>query len=387
MLAQRILLVERSPFYSIMDLAAKRSDCLYLHLGEPDFDTPPHIVQTCQKALAGGSTHYTPDRGIPELRRLIAKKIQTESHVGYSFEDEILITAGGQAALHIAIMGTVNPGDEVVLLSPYYPPYLANVLLAGGVPIVVPMKSEEDFTPNLEIIERHITKKTKALVLHSPNNPTGSVYGKGALSQLVDLAGRRNLFIISDEVYEKYVYGDQVHWSLVSFPNAKERVILVNSFSKTYAMTGWRVGYIAAPRETLLQFLKYHHTVNICANSAAQEACVAALEGPQGCIQEMVEEYDRRRQFLVNGLNGIPGIRCIPPRGAFYIFADIRELKMASLEFTKYLVEEVGVVTTNGSGFGTEGFIRLSYATKIDQLDEAIKRIHKAVDRLRKAPS
>ena len=201
----------------------------------------------------------------------------------------------------------------------------------------------------------------------------------------MNLAEKRNFFIISDEVYEKYVYGDQVHWSLVSFPNAKERVILVNSFSKTYAMTGWRVGYIAAPRQTLLQFLKYHHTVNICANAAAQEACVAALEGSQDCIQEMIKEYDLRRQFLLKGLNSIPGIHCIPPQGAFYIFADIRELKMASLEFTKYLVEEVGVVTTNGSGFGTEGFIRLSYATKIEQLDEAIKRIRQAVDRLRKA--
>ncbi len=385
MLAQRILSLERSPFYSIMDLAAKRSDCLYLHIGEPDLDTPPHIAEAGQKALTGGSTHYTSDRGIPELRRLLAQKIQKENHAEYSFEDEILITAGGQAALHIAIMCTVNPGDEVVLLSPYYPPYLANVLLAGGVPVVVPMKSEEDFTPNLETIERHITKRTKALVLHSPNNPTGGVYGKEILSQLVNLAEKRYFFIISDEVYEKYVYGDQVHWSLVSFPNAKERVILVNSFSKTYAMTGWRVGYIAAPRQTLLQFLKYHHTVNICANAAAQEACVAALEGSQDCIQEMIKEYDLRRQFLLKGLNSIPGIHCIPPQGAFYIFADIRELKMASLEFTKYLVEEVGVVTTNGSGFGTEGFIRLSYATKIEQLDEAIKRIRQAVDRLRKA--
>ncbi|MFQ5540076.1 MAG: pyridoxal phosphate-dependent aminotransferase, partial [Candidatus Binatia bacterium] len=328
MLAQRILSVERSPFYSIMELAARRSDCLYLHLGEPDFDTPSHIVQAGQKALAGGWTHYTPDRGIPELRRLLAQKIQKESHAEYSFEDEILITAGGQAALHVAIMGTVNPGDEIVLLSPYYPPYLANVQLAGGTPIIVPMKGEEDFTPNPEIIERHITEKTKALILHSPNNPTGSVYGKEALTWLAELAEKKNFFIISDEVYEKYIYGEKVHWSLVSFPKAKERVILVNSFSKTYAMTGWRVGYIAAPREILLQLLKYHHTVNICANAAAQEACVAALEGPQDCIQEMVKEYDRRRQLLVKGLNSIPGIRCVPPRGAFYVFADIREFRI-----------------------------------------------------------
>ena len=386
MLAERILSVERSPFYSILELAAKRTDCLYLNIGEPDFDTPAHIVQAGQEAMAGGWTHYTPDRGLPELRQLLAQKIQKESHVDYRFEDEILITAGGQAGLHTAIMGTVNPGDEVVLLSPYYPPYLANVVLAGGIPVIVPTKVEEDFIPNPEIIERHLTEKTKCLVLHSPNNPTGSVYGREVLSRLVELAVQRNFLIISDEVYEKFVYEDKVHWSLVSFPNAKERVILVNSFSKTYAMTGWRVGYVAAPRDTLFQLLKYHHTVNICASAVAQKACVAALQGPQDCVQAMVSEYDKRRQFLVEGLNGIPGIRCLRPQGAFYVFVDIREFKMPSLEFAKYLVQETGVVTTNGSGFGSEGFIRLSYAAKTEELGEAIKRIEKALSRLRKAP-
>jgi aminotransferase len=386
MLAERILSVERSPFYSILELAAKRTDCLYLNIGEPDFDTPAHIVQAGQEAMAGGWTHYTPDRGLPELRQLLAQKIQKESRVGYRFEDEILITAGGQAGLHTAIMGTVNPGDEVVLLSPYYPPYLANVVLAGGIPVIVPTKVEEDFIPNPEIIERYITDKTKCLVLHSPNNPTGSVYGREVLSRLVELAVQRNFLIISDEVYEKFVYEDKVHWSLVSFPNAKERVILVNSFSKTYAMTGWRVGYVAAPRDTLFQLLKYHHTVNICASAVAQKACVAALQGPQDCVQAMVSEYDKRRQFLVEGLNGIPGIRCLRPQGAFYVFVDIREFKMPSLEFAKYLVQETGVVTTNGSGFGSEGFIRLSYAAKTEELGEAIKRIEKALSRLRKAP-
>jgi len=202
---------------------------------------------------------------------------------------------------------------------------------------------------------------------------------------LVELAVQRNFLIISDEVYEKFLYEDKVHWSLVSFPNAKERVILVNSFSKTYAMTGWRVGYVAAPRDTLFQLLKYHHPLNICASAAAQKACVAALQGPQDCIQAMVSEYDQRRQFLVEGLNGIPGIRCLRPQGAFYVFVDIREFKTPSLEFAKYLVQETGVVTTNGSGFGCEGFLRLSYAIKIDHLGDAIARIQTALSRLRKA--
>ncbi len=380
--AERIQAVERSPFYAIADLAAKRKDCLYLHLGEPDFETPSHIVHAAREALSGGWTHYTPDRGLADLRRLVAEKIRRENLAEYNFEDEILITAGGQAALHTAIMGTINPGDEVLLLAPFYPPYLANVQLAGGTPVVVPMNNEENFNPNPAIIEDHVTKKTKALILHSPNNPAGSVYREEILAQLVRLAERRDFLIISDEVYEKFIYGGHPHWSPAAFPNAKERVILTNSFSKTYAMTGWRVGYIAAPRETLLQLLKYHHTVNICANAAAQKACIAALEGPQDCVLEMVGEYDRRRKHLVERLKGLPGIQCVPPQGAFYIFADIRDLNLPSLEMAKYLVQEAGVLTANGSGFGTEGFIRLSYATKIKQIDEALDRIQKALAKL-----
>jgi aspartate/methionine/tyrosine aminotransferase len=366
-----------------MDLAAKRSDCIHLHLGEPDFDTPPHIVRAAQEALAEGLTHYTPDRGFAELRRLLADKYLQECGARYSFEDEILITAGGQAALHTAVMGIVDPGDEVILLSPYYPPYMVNVLLAGGVPIVVPTQDDKGFTPDIEFIERHVTKKTKALILHSPNNPSGCVYSKETLGRIVELAQIRDFVIISDEVYEKFIYGDEVHWSLASFPEAKERVILVNSFSKTYAMTGWRVGYLAGPGETILQLLKYHHTVNICANAAAQRACIAALEGPQDCIGEMVLEYDRRRNRLLERLRATPAIRCVEPQGAFYVFVDIRELGMPSLDFAKYLVEQAGVLTANGSGFGMEGFIRLSYATRIDQIDEALDRMERAIEGLR----
>ncbi|NIO10770.1 MAG: aminotransferase class I/II-fold pyridoxal phosphate-dependent enzyme, partial [Deltaproteobacteria bacterium] len=192
----------------------------------------------------------------------------------------------------------------------------------------------------------------------------------------------RNFLIISDEVYESFIYDENVHWSPASFPNAKERVILVNSFSKTYAMTGWRVGYLAAPSNILLQLLKYHHTVNICANAPAQKACVAALKGPQDCIQRMVDEYDQRRKCLVEGINSIPGIRCHTPQGAFYVFVDISAYKMPSLELSKHLVREAGVVTTNGSGFGGEGFLRLSYATKLDYLREAVERIRRTLSKL-----
>ncbi len=379
MLAQRILSVERSPFYSIMDLAAGREDCIYLQLGEPDFPTPKHILEAGKRALEEGFHHYSPDRGYPELRKLVAEKIRRESDADYSWEDEVFITAGGQAGLHIALMAVAEPGDEVLLLVPYYPPYLVNVLLAGATSVLVPLKPENDFTPEPEVIRGYITPKTKALVLHTPNNPTGSVYPREALEGISRLAHEHGFFIISDEVYEKFSYGGEGHVSMASFSQARDNLILVNSFSKTYAMTGWRVGYIAAPGKTLLQLLKYHHTVNICANAAAQQAAIAALTGLQECIGEMLHEYRKRRDLLVEGLNDIPGIKCPTPKGAFYAFADIRALGMPSLDLAHYLLRETGVVLANGSGFGCEGFIRFSYAADIQEIEEALKRIKEAV--------
>jgi len=365
-----------------MDLAAKRSDCLYLHLGEPDFDTPEHIIAAAESALRSGWTHYTADRGLPELRERIAARIREETGTEYRFEDEILVTAGGQAALHTAVMGSVNPGDEVILLAPYYPPYLVNVQLADAVPVVVHTREEDSFNPDLDAIEAAITDKTTAMIVHSPNNPSGSIYSENVLAGLVALAKRNNITIISDEVYDHFVYGEEKHTSPVSFPDAKQNVILVNSFSKTYAMTGWRVGYIAAPGDVALQFLKYHHTVNICAAAFAQRACIAALAGPQHCLGEMIEEYDRRRVRIVERIDQIPRLSCITPRGAFYVLVNIKQLAMPSLEFARHLVQEAGVVTANASGFGTEGYIRLSYATKIEQIDEALDRIAAVVGRM-----
>jgi aminotransferase len=231
-----------------------------------------------------------------------------------------------------------------------------------------------------------ITSKTKALILLTPNNPTGSVYPESILRQIVDLARNRNFIIISDEVYESFVYGDAKHRSLISFPGAKDCVIQVNSFSKTYAMTGLRVGYVAASADKLLQLLKYHHTVNISANIPSQVACATALKGPQESVEEMRRAYEKRRNLLIEMLNDIPGIHCSSPKGAFYAFADIRQLGMPSLEFVQYLVKEAGVVLTNGTGFGCEGFVRVSYAADPKRIEEAMGRMKKAVLRLPSAP-
>jgi len=378
-LADRIISVERSPFYSIMELAATRKDCIYLQLGEPDFVTPSHILEAAKKALDEGHTHYGPDRGHPELRQHIAEKIQREYGAAYDWEDEILVTAGGQAALHIAIMALANPGDEIIVLLPHYPPYLANAQLAGAEAVFVKLKSEEGFIPNAADIEKVITPKSKILIVLTPNNPTGAVYPEQTLRDILELAKQHNITLISDEVYEHLVFDGVEHKSLISLPDAKEHVVQVNSFSKTYAMTGLRVGYLAASSEKLIHFLKYHHTVNICANVPSQIACITALQGPQDCVVEMREAYRQRRDLLVEGLRDIPGIQCDSPQGTFFAFADIRELGVPSLEFAKYLVKEAGVVLTNGSGFDYEGFIRVSCSAKPESIREAMDRMKRAV--------
>ena len=379
MLAERILAVQRSPFYSIMELAAKRGDCIYLQLGEPDFTTPKPILDAAKKAMDEGHTHYGPDRGSHELRQLIAQKIKKQYGADYNWEDEILITAGGQAGLHIAVMALANPGDEIIILVPYYPPYLVNTTLAGAKPVFVTLRSEDGFIPDAAEIEKAVSPKTKALILLSPNNPTGAVYPAEVLKRLVELARARKFMIISDEVYECLVYDGLTHTSALSFPGAKQHVVQVNSFSKTYAMTGLRIGYVAASSEKLLQFLKYHHTVNISANVPSQLACVTAMKGPQDSVEEMRQAYQKRRDLLVKLLNDIPGVHCGTPKGAFYVLADIRELGVPSLEFVEYLVQEAGVVLTNGSGLGYEGFVRVSYCADPEKIEEAMDRMKKAV--------
>jgi len=386
MLAERILAVQRSPFYSIMELAAKRGDCIYLQLGEPDFTTPKPILDAAKKAMDEGHTHYGPDRGSHELRQLIAQKIKKQYGADYNWEDEILITAGGQAGLHIAVMALANPGDEIIILVPYYPPYLVNTTLAGAKPVFVTLRSEDGFIPDAAEIEKAVSPKTKALILLSPNNPTGAVYPAEVLKRLVELARARKFMIISDEVYECLVYDGLTHTSALSFPGAKQHVVQVNSFSKTYAMTGLRIGYVAASSEKLLQFLKYHHTVNISANVPSQLACVTAMKGPQNSVEEMRQAYQKRRDLLVKLLNDIPGVHCGTPKGAFYALADIRKLGVPSLEFVEYLVQDAGVVLTNGSGLGYEGFVRVSYCADPEKIEEAMDRMKKAVLKMKSSP-
>lgn len=381
-ISDRALSIERSPLYTIIELAKGMKDVIRLNIGEPDFKTPKHIIAAAKQAMDEGFTHYAPDRGDQELRTLIAEELKKDLHVSYDPENEVLITAGGQAALYVAITTTVNPGDEVIVLAPYYPPYLVDIQLAGGKPIFVTLSDETNFSPTLEAVESNVTDKTKLIIILSPNNPTGAVYDEKFLKATAEVARSHNLLVVSDEVYWKIIYNDVKHCSIASFPEMRERTIIVNSFSKTYAMTGWRIGHLAAEKEFINQMLKIHHSINICANASAQRAAVAALTGLQDCVHEFLEEYDRRRKFVVKALNDLPGFKCLMPQGAFYVFPNIQELGVSSVELARSLVTDARVITVPGSGFGTEGYLRISYTKPIDTLKEAIERIRPVVEKL-----
>lgn len=381
-ISDRALSIERSPLYAIMELAKGMKDVIRLNIGEPDFKTPQHIIEAAKQAMDAGFTHYAPDRGDLELRTLIAEELERNLHVSYNPKNEVLITAGGQAALYVAITTMVNPGDEVIVLAPYYPPYLVDILLAGGKPILVTLSDETNFSPTPEAIESNVTDKTKLMILLSPNNPTGAVYDEKCLRAVAEVARSHDLLVVSDEVYWRIIYDGVKHCSIASLPGMRERTIIVNSFSKTYAMTGWRLGYLAAEDEFITQMLKIHHSINICANASAQRAVVAALTGPQDCVRDFLREYDRRRRFVVKALNDIPGFKCKMPQGAFYVFPNIQELGLSSMELAKRLVTDARVITVPGSGFGTEGYLRISYAKPIDTLKEAIERIRAVVEKL-----
>jgi len=382
-LSSRAISVEHSPLYAVMDWAKGLPGVLHLNIGEPDFKTPEHIIEGAKQALDLGFIHYSSDIGNIRLKELIAEEIKREMGVDFDPESEILITAGAQAGLYVAILSLVNPGDKVIVFSPYYPPYVVDIKFAGGVPVFVPVREEKGFIPGPEETESKVTAKTKLMIINSPNNPTGAVDSEKCLEDLAEIAKRHNLLVISDEAYRKLTYDGLKHHSIVSLPGMKERTIVIHTFSKTYAMAGWRIGYLATNREFITQMLKMHHLINICVNTIAQNAAITALAGPQDCVREFAEEYDRRRKFMVKALNEIQGFKCRMPEGAFYVFPNTKELGLSSMELTKRLVVEARVITAPGSGFGIEGegYLRISYAQPMEVLEEAVERIQKTVEK------
>ena len=360
---------------AMFDKAATIDNVISMGIGEPDMATPELVCRAGCEALEKGITHYTPNAGTLDLRRAIAEKSNLKG-VGYDPATEIIITNGGMGALSLLFLVLLDPGDEILIQDPQWLNYVAQVRYCGGEPVRVPTDLEHNFEMQPETIERLITPHTKALMINSPNNPTGSVMSRAAMEQIAAIAKKHDLLIIADEVYNTLLYGTEPYLSIAELPGMKERCVVVNSFSKSYAMTGWRIGYLAGPAEIVDRMTKCQENFNACANAPGQYAATVALDHPELC-EELRQTFERRRSILLDGLARIDGIRCNRPNGAFYVFADISSFGLSSVEFCNRLLDEQRVVCIPGSAFGEcgEGFIRIAYTCSDDNLYEALNRI------------
>jgi aspartate aminotransferase len=357
-------------------------DVLDFGPGEPDFDTPQAVRQAAKEALDAGDTHYGPAPGKKQLRAAIAQHINRLYGGGWD-PAETLVGVGGKGVLFLAIQTLVDPGDEVLVYAPYWVSFPEQVKLAGGKSVFVPTDASAGFVPDPQEVARRIGPRTRAIILNSPSNPSGAVIPGGVLEELADLAGKHGLWLISDETYDRFVYpGFEFHSCAPLRSRCEERLVLVNSFSKTYAMTGWRIGYGLAPQPVIggMTRLQSHDATH--ATSFAQSAAVAALEGDHAPVEAMLQEYTRRRQVMVEGLSAIPGMSCQPPGGAFYVFPEVRELARragcsSSAELTARLLDEALVAVVPGEAFGVEGFVRLSYALSVDRIEDGLGRLRR----------
>ncbi|MEM3696077.1 MAG: pyridoxal phosphate-dependent aminotransferase [Candidatus Bathyarchaeia archaeon] len=383
--ADRLKGIKYSGIRRFFEIAQKMPNVINLSVGEPDFAPPKHALDAGWQAMKEGKTHYTPTNGIPELREALARKAYQDYGLQYDSNAEILVTVGGTEAISLAVAGLVNPGDEVLIPNPGFVCYEPSVLLAGGVPVYVPLREENSFKPSVEDVISRITKRSRVMILNYPNNPTGAVLSHDEAATLAKIAVEHDLLVISDEVYEKIVYDDAKHSCFAAFPGMRERTLVINSFSKTYAMTGLRVGYIYGPKELIFFLWLVHQYTVACVDSLAQHIALAALKGSQDFVKNMVQEFDRRRQLVHKRLMEIEGFNCSLPKGAFYVFPNIKAFGMSSEEFAEFLVKEAGVVTVPGSAFGVhgEGHIRISYAAAYEKLEEALNRIERAVKKIK----
>ena len=354
-------------------------DVIHMEIGRPDFDTPEVIKKAAFDSLEKGHVFYTSNYGTPELRAAIAEKLTKENNVAYAPE-EILVTIGVGEGTYASIAAFVNPGEEVLVPNPVWLNYIHVPEFFGAMPVTYSLKEDNDYQIDLDELEAKTTEKTKMLVINSPGNPTGTVQSLETLQKLADFAKKHNLIVVSDEIYEKLVYGGAKHVSIASLPGMKERTITLNGFSKCYSMTGWRLGYAAAPVEFIKGLVRVHQYINTCASSFVQDAGIVALKEAEPDVQKMVKEYERRRNYAVKALNEIDGISCKMPEGAFYIFVNIKSLGKTSAEIADYLLDEALVATVPGSAFGTEGegYIRLSYACSYERIVEAMARMKEA---------
>ena len=387
-ISRKIQNISTSTIRLISEKARKMKDVIKLEIGEPDFDTPQHIKNAAKKALDEGFTHYTPFAGFEDLRMAIAEKAKTQNKIEYDPNREIVVTPGACSALHCGILSIVNAGEKVLIPDPSWPHYEPCVQMADGIPEHFPLLEENSFRIDPDDLRKRIDEKTKAIIINSPNNPTGSVENRKQLEEIAQIAKDNDLIVISDEVYERIIYDDEEHVSMASLPDMRDRTLTINALSKTYAMTGWRIGYAIGSEEIITQMAKLVLYTGTCANSIGQRAALAAIKGPQDRVTEMVKEYKRRRDFLIKRLNEIEGISCKMPQGAFYAFPNVRKFGMSSFDCAMYLLDHAKVSTVPGIGFGKygEGYLRISYATSLENLVEAAERIEATIKKIRTSP-
>lgn len=355
-----------------------------LEIGRPDFDTPHHIKEAGKLALDQGRVHYSSNYGIIELREAIAEKLKRDNGLSVDPDSEVIVTVGANEAVFISMMALLDPGDEVLIPDPCWLHYFFCARMAGAIPVSVPVRMENRFNPNIEDFRSRLTPRTRMIVINTPNNPTGAVYSEGVLKELAELAIKNDLFVISDEIYEKMVYDGERHYSAATFPGMRERTITINGFSKIYAMTGWRLGYAVADKELISALIRIHQYTTVCATSFAQWGAIEALKGPQTDPDRMVKEFDRRRMLVYDALQEMQGIHVVEPKGAFYIFPNIRELGKTPEELTRYLLGEAKIAVIPGTTLGEFGvdFIRISYANSYENLEIAMERMHVALKKI-----
>ncbi|MCR5024715.1 MAG: aminotransferase class I/II-fold pyridoxal phosphate-dependent enzyme [Lachnospiraceae bacterium] len=382
-IAKKVTELKPSGIRKFFDIVSEMDDAISLGVGEPDFDTPWHIRDEGIYSLEKGRTFYTSNAGLKELRNEISKYVENSQGVKYDPVNEVLITVGGSEAIDLACRALLNPGDEVIVPEPSYVSYVPCAVMAGGTPVIINLKEENEFRLQPDELENAITEKTKILVLPYPNNPTGAIMEEEDLKKIVDLIIDNDIYVISDEIYSELSYKEK-HTSIVSLPGMRERTIYINGFSKAYAMTGWRLGYACAPKVICEQMTKLHQFCIMCAPTTSQYAAIEALRHGQRDVEEMREAYNERRRFLMNEFKEM-GLKCFEPYGAFYVFPSIREFGMTSDEFCTRLLKEKKVAVVPGTAFGDcgEGFVRISYAYSIDNLKTALERIKEFIEELR----
>ncbi|SEL60745.1 aminotransferase [Butyrivibrio sp. ob235] len=379
-LSEKIVEIKPSGIRKFFDVVKSIDGAISLGVGEPDFDTPWHIRDEGIYSLEKGRTFYTSNSGLRELKVEVCNYLKRRQNIQYEPDDQVLVTVGGSEAIDLALRAMVDPGDEVLIPQPSYVSYEPCAILAGAKPVIIELKEENEFRLTAEEILEHVTDKTKILVLPFPNNPTGAIMEKKDLAAIAKVIEEKDLFVISDEIYSELTYTDK-HVSIVEIPGMYERTVLINGFSKSYAMTGWRLGYACGPKDIIAQMTKIHQFAIMCAPTTSQYAAVEALKNGDEDVAMMREQYNQRRRYLVKEFRDL-GLPCFEPFGAFYIFPCIKEFGMSSDEFATKLLQEEKLAVVPGNAFGDcgEGFIRISYAYSLDDLKKAMERLKRFID-------